>query len=179
MKTQLHAAMLALALATTPLAVHAAEPPAAEVDAMLAIDTPTFVKIVSSSNAFEIESSKLAEQKSALPDVKEFATQMIADHTKAGEDLKAALAGSGAAEPPTTALAPKHAAMLKLLQDADAASFDMLYIDMQAGAHMEAVSLFQTFAKGGDNDAVKAFATATLPTLQMHKEHVKDLVGRH
>jgi len=26
---------------------------------------------------------------------------------------------------------------------------------------------------------VRAFATATLPTLQMHKGHVKDLVGKH
>jgi putative membrane protein len=159
-----------------PLAAYAAQPaPADKAAAAFDVDKASFVKLVTSSNAFEIESSKLAQQKAKDPDVKEFAGQMIADHTKAGEKLKTA-AKLGDEQPE---LAPKHAAMLELLKGASEQDFEPLYIDMQATAHMEAVSLFATYAKGGDDAAVKAFAAETLPTLEMHKQHVMKLVAAH
>jgi putative membrane protein len=50
---------------------------------------------------------------------------------------------------------------------------------MQTTAHMEAVTLFATYAKGGDDAAVKAFAEKTLPKLDMHKMQVLKLVAAH
>jgi putative membrane protein len=76
-------------------------------------------------------------------------------------------------------LAPKHAAMLETLKGASEQDFQALYIEMQTVAHMEAVTLFATYAKGGDDAAVKAFAAETLPTLAMHKMHVMKLVAAH
>src|SRR4051812_5773507 len=78
---------------------------------MYDVAAPDFVKAVSGSNAFEIQSSVLAQKKSQSQDVKAFAAQMIADHTKAQADLKAA-----ASSPPSDELAPKQAAMNKLLE---------------------------------------------------------------
>jgi len=69
--------------------------------------------------------------------------------------------------------------MLKLLDAASGDEFQALYIDMQTVAHMEAVTLFATYAKGGDDEAVKTFAEKTLPTLEMHKSHVMKLVAAH
>ena len=175
MKTLLKASAIALAMSMAGGAYAATEKMPSP---MFMVETPDWVKTVTSSNMFEIESSKLAEQKGTTEDVKTFAAQMIKDHTKAGEDLKATLE-KAKMQPPPEALSPKHAAMMKLLQDANGTDFEMLYIDMQASAHMEAVSLFQTYAGSGDNAAVKAFAKATLPTLEMHKMHVKKLVAAH
>ncbi|WP_413708555.1 DUF4142 domain-containing protein [Rhizobium sp. Rhizsp82] len=174
---------IALALvATTALAfsfvpsVDAKSPASADTAAApFKVDKASFVKVVSSSNAFEIESSKLAEEKAKDGDFKEFAKQMIADHTKAAEELKAAAKVDGP-EPP---MAPKHAAMLETLKGASEQEFQPLYIEMQNVAHMEAVSLFATYAKGGDDPAVQAFAKKTLPTLEMHKMHVQKLVAAH
>ena len=42
------------------------------------------------ANMFEVETSKVALEKSTRDDVKQFAQQMIDDHGKAGEELKAA-----------------------------------------------------------------------------------------
>ena len=39
---------------------------------------------------------------------------------------------------------------------------------MQVDAHKSAVSLFQRYAKGGDNAKLKDWAQKTLPTLQHH-----------
>ena len=159
-----------------PAAGFAAEPSSADkAAAAFNVDRASFVKVATSSNAFEIESSKLVEQKAKDADVKEFAKQMVADHTKAAEGLMAA-AKLGDEAPK---LSPKHAAMLELLKGASEQDFQPLYIDMQATAHIEAVSLFATYAKGGDDAAVKAFAADTLPTLEMHKKHVMKLVAAH
>jgi putative membrane protein len=177
MKTFAIAAVAGLLLMSTNAFAQEALP-GTEADAMYAVDTPTFVKLVSSSNEFEIQSSELAEEKGQSDHVKEVAAQIIADHSKAAEDLAAALEEAGKAAPPEQpVLSPKHQAMIALLEGAEGTEFEMLYVDMQAVAHMEAVSLFQTFAKGGDNEAVQAFAAETLPTLVMHLDHVKEIVA--
>jgi putative membrane protein len=140
------------------------------------VDTTTFVKKVSAANEFEIKSSELAQQKASAEDVKTFAAQMVKDHTKAGEDFKAALSQGDmtSATPETTS---PEASMLKELQDASGDSFQMKYIDMQAKAHSEAVALFQNYAQSGDDPALKEFAKKTLPVLQQHERHVKELLA--
>lgn len=178
--------IFALPLAAALLAASAAfaaDKPAKPANAAtppLAVDTTTFVKTASGANEFEIRSSKLAEEKAASADVKDVAATIIKDHEKAGKDLKAALEKSGKpapAEPPM--LAPKQGAMLKLLEGASGAEFETLYIDMQAKAHMEAVTLFRNFAGTRDDANVVAFAKETLPALEMHTMHVMELVKAH
>jgi putative membrane protein len=46
---------------------------------------------------------------------------------------------------------------------------------MQVDAHENAVSLFERYAKGGDNAELKAFAAKQLPHLQEHLRMAKDL----
>ena len=75
--------------------------------------------------------------------------------------------------------AQMQSGMLKLLEGAQGQDFDMLYVDMQAGAHMEAVALFDTYSKPGDDAALTSFAKQTLPTLEMRLMHVKELVAQH
>ena len=41
--------------------------------------------------------------------------------------------------------------------------------------HKAAVSLFQRYAKGGDNPDLKAFAAKYLPVVQMHLKMAQDL----
>lgn len=163
-------------LSASPALLMAKMPASADTAApAMSVDKASFVKVVTSSNEFEIESSKLAEQKAKDADVKTFAKKMISDHTEAAEGLKKA-AKLGDAAP---VLSPKHAAMLELLKGATDQEFEPLYIDMQTSAHMEAVTLFATYAKGGDDAAVEAFAKKTLPKLEMHKTHVLKLVAAH
>src|SRR5436190_12846618 len=50
--------------------------------------TEDFVKEVAVSDMFEIESSKLAQQKASAAPVKTFAGQMVTDHSKTTAELK-------------------------------------------------------------------------------------------
>ncbi|MER9977598.1 DUF4142 domain-containing protein [Mesorhizobium sp. M0085] len=52
-------------------------------------------------------------------------------------------------------------------------------MEMQTQAHKEAVALFSAYANSGDDPATKEFAKKTLPVLQMHERHVKDLAAAH
>ena len=175
--------IITLAVTASMLAVTAASSfaedakPADTSIAVMQFDKATWVKTVSSANFFEIESSKLALEKSASDDVKAFAQQMIDDHTKAGEKLAGILKKEGTDLPPRD-LAPKQADALELLKKFDGKDFDAAYVSLQHGAHMEAVSLFMTYAAKPDDPELGAFAKETLPTLEMHLEHVKMMVAK-
>jgi putative membrane protein len=168
------AALISIAMTRT---VFAAEQPVQKIDASMPagqLDEATFVKMVSSSNKFEIDSSKLAVDKAASAEVQAFAEQMIADHTKAGEEFVATLEKKGQ-EPPAAELTPKHGEQLKQLEGAGDQDFDATYVSLQEAAHVEAVDLFRTYSEKPDDPALGEFAKKTLPTLEMHLEHVKKL----
>lgn len=162
----------------TATAAFAASMPAKDADAAsppIKIDTPTFVKVASGANEWEIQTSKLAEEKASAADVKKVAAEIIKGHTEAGENLKAAL-GKSSKPAPAPMLAPKQQEQLKQLQAANGADFDALYINMQAHAHMEAIALFRNFAGTGDDENVVAFAKKTLPDIEMHTMHILEAV---
>lgn len=127
-----------------------------------------FVAKAAASDMFEIAAGKLVAQRSTNPDVKKFAATMVKAHTKTTEDLKAAIAASGAAITPPTALPEDLQGKLDDLTKADAKDFDKKYADSQVDAHQAALNLLQRYAQDGDTPAIKAFATATAPAVQEH-----------
>lgn len=54
-------------------------------------------------------------------------------------------------------------------------SFDKSYVNNQVAAHEKAVELFKKEAASGDKPDLKAFAGETLPALEKHLEHAKQL----
>jgi len=70
----------------------------------------------------------------------------------------------------------KHKADLDSLQNAKDA-VDKPYVQLQRDAHSEAVTLFESYAKDGDNAQLKTFASETLPTLKMHQEMIEKIAA--
>lgn len=134
-----------------------------------------FVNKASIANEFEIESSKLALEKSQSNDVKKFAQTMIDQHTKTGQVLEKTLESSKSKAQATEELDDKHQKMLDKLQSASSKNFDSQYIAMQKDAHKDAVNLFSSYSKHGKDTALKNFAADTLPTLKEHLKHVETL----
>jgi putative membrane protein len=130
--------------------------------------THDFVQEAAISDIFEIESSKLAEQR-ADDATKGFAKQMIADHTKTSDELRAAV-GSDPNTPLPGALDSSHQSKLDKLTGLTGEDFTKQYREMQVSAHKNAVSLFERYAKGGDSEKLKNWAAKTLPDLQHHLE---------
>jgi putative membrane protein len=169
------AAALCLALAGPAYAQSLGE--RTGVNAMLGITPKTedFIKEAASSDMFEIQSSQLAVQRATDEKVKTFAQQMITDHTKTSTEMKGMVqAGTVKAEIPTAMLA-SHQKMLDKLNGLNGADFTKQYLDDQVTAHKDAVSLFQRYGKGGDNEPLKTWATTTLPALEHHHQMAQDL----
>jgi putative membrane protein len=140
----------------------------------IAPTTADFVKEVAISDMFEIESSKLAEQKGNTQE-KSFAQQMVTDHTKTSSDLKQMVSGGKVkAELPST-LDSSQQSKLDKLKDASGKDFSSDFDSDQVSAHKDAVSLFERYAKSGDNADLKDWAGKTLPTLQHHLDMAQEL----
>jgi len=136
--------------------------------------TADFVKEVAISDIFEIGSSKLAQEK-GNPAEKSFASQMVTDHTKTSNDLKGLVSnGKVKAELPT-ALDSSHQSKLDKLKGESGKDFSSDYDSMQVSAHKDAVSLFERYAKSGENAELKEWAGKTLPTLKHHLEMAENL----
>mgnify|MGYP000722284111 CR=1 FL=1 len=127
-----------------------------------------FVAKAAASDMFEIEAAKVAAKRSTNASVKKFAASMEKAHMATTEELKSAIAASGAAITPPTMLPADLQGKLDDLNKADAKDFDKKYADSQVDAHQAALNLLQRYAQDGDTPAIKAFAAATAPKVQEH-----------
>src|SRR5512140_2446637 len=75
----------------------------------------------------EVELGRLASQKAQSPEVKQFAEQMVNDHTQANQQLKQAAAGMNIPE----SLDPEHQALKDKLSGLSGNDFDREYIKAQ------------------------------------------------
>lgn len=135
--------------------------------------TEDFIKEAAMSDMLEIDAAKIAQQKGD-PDEKKFAEQMIADHSKTSSELKGLVPSDMTSAVPTT-LDDSSQKKLDKLNDAKANDFASQYDPMQVSAHEDAVSLFERYAKGGDNAKLKDWAGKTLPALQHHLQMAEQM----
>jgi putative membrane protein len=148
--------------------------PALALAADVSSQTKDFVSDVAVGNKFEIDTSQLALKYAKSPDVKNFAQQMITDHTKAGEEFKTALM-QAKIEPPAENDVTHTAKYAKLRLFTTKDGFDAAYMDDQLKAHQETVAKFKDYAANGPTPEIKAFANNLLPTLEHHLSMAKDL----
>ena len=140
----------------------------------IAPTTADFVKEVAISDMFEIESNKLGKEKGNAAQ-KSFASQMIIDHTKTSTELKGLVTGGKVKAELPTALDSSHQTKLDKLKGESGKDFSSDFDSMQVSAHKDAVSLFERYAKGGDNDELKNWAGQTLPALKHHLDMAEGL----
>ncbi len=124
-----------------------------------------FAQAAASSDAFEIQSSQLALQRTRSPAVRRFAQRMIDDHSKSTQQLTDLATAKGITVAPS--LDPNQEHMLAVLQGAQR-SFDTEYWRDQVTGHQAAVATFQSEISNGYDPDFKSFAQQTLPIIQDH-----------
>lgn len=136
--------------------------------------TADFVKEVAISDMFELESNKLPQNKSNAAE-KNFASMTVTDHTKTGSELKALVSGGKVKAELPAGLDESHQKKLDALKGKTGKDFSSEFDSMQVSAHKDAASLFERYAKGGDNAELKNWAGKALPALKHHLEMAQDL----
>jgi putative membrane protein len=139
----------------------------------IAPKTADFVKEVAMSDMTEIAAAKIGQERGNARE-KAFATQMITDHTKTSEELKSMVPAEARAAIPT-ALDSSSQSKIDKLKNAKPDDFSSDFDAMQVSAHKDAVSLFERYAKGGEDPKLKEWAGKTLPALQHHLEMAQNL----
>jgi putative membrane protein len=139
--------------------------------------TQDFVTEATNSDVLELAAAKLAEDKGNAEE-KKFAGQMTADHTQTSKDLKAMVDSGDVKAMIPVKLDSYGQKKLDELRDAKPQDFAGYYDSIQVSAHKDAVSLFERYAKSGDNPKLKDWAGKTLPVLQHHLEMAENLKKR-
>ena len=136
-------------------------------------DDTKFAITVADAGMFEVAASQLALQNAQASNVKDFATMMVTDHTAANNELKETAAKKNISLP--AQLSDAHQKKYDDLSTKKGADFDKAYVDCMLDGHKDAVAAFQKESdKGNDND-LKTWAGAKLPTLQHHLEVIQSI----
>ena len=129
--------------------------------------TEDFVLEAASSDMFEIESSKLALERSDEK-TKAFAQHMLTDHQKTSDELKAMVTSGKIKATIRTAMSSAHQGMLDDLKKLQFDDFTKQYHSDQEDVHGDAIDLFKRYGDEGENAELQAWAAKTQPALEHH-----------
>jgi putative membrane protein len=137
-------------------------------DSTQVLDDSKFAVEAANGGMMEVELGKLAQNKAIAADAAKFANMMVADHSKANNELKA-IAGTKVITLPAI-LDNKTQKDYDDFSKMKREEFDKAYIEYMVKDHKEDIELFQKEADNGKVPELKAFAAKTLPILKHHLE---------
>lgn len=137
----------------------AQETPAGKSSSVSAKDK-TFMKKAAKGGMMEVGMGRLAEQKAQSDDVKSFGKRMVADHSKANDELKK--------------IATEKNVKLPAKEPTVSWSSDKAYMDMMVKDHGKDLAEFKEEAKSGSDPDVKKFAEDTAKVVQEHLDLAKE-----
>ncbi len=153
----------------------ASETPASSAANPVSADDQTFVTAVGQAGMTEVESGGYAGSNSSNADVKQFGALMVTQHTELGKQLSDLSANNGFTFP--TEVGPSNQQLLDQLTKLSGSEFDNTYVNAMVEGHTQAVQLFENASKTAQNPDLKAWATQTLPEIQMHLEKAQALAA--
>jgi putative membrane protein len=145
-------------------------------------DVQEFVREVTMKNTAEIELGRLAAQRGQHADVKAYGQMMVDEHTKAGAELKSALAPHNV-QMPAEQMDEKHRELAERLRGLNGREFDREYMNAMVDGHQEVHDLLEDRADDGRNNnnaqgaemAVNQWAAKTLPAVDKHHQRAEQI----
>ena len=134
-----------------------------------------FMAKAAQSDMTEIQTSQLALKRSQNQQVRQFAQEMIQQHTQSSNKLKPLAAQKGVALPKS--LGADNQALLTQLTRLSGTQFDQAYMSGQARAHAKTQSFYQSELQQGQDTDVKSFASQVLPIVTAHLRMAQNMVA--
>ncbi|MGE5109564.1 MAG: DUF4142 domain-containing protein [Acidobacteriaceae bacterium] len=140
---------------------------------------PQIVQIVQTANKIDIDQAKLALAKSKNPQVKDFANQMISDHTnleKSVADLAKKLNVTPEQSATSKQLQQQAADESKKLKSLSGKAFDKEYASHEVAFHQAVIdAASKTLIPNAKNPELKSALQGAAPLLEGHKQHAQQL----
>jgi len=135
-----------------------------------------FVQAAAILDMYEIESAKMALERSKSAEVK-VAQMILEDHTASSEKLKGLVGSGQVKEALPTELDERRKGLLDNLRGSGGTDFDGRYIKQQIAAHHEGLVLMAGYKTAGQDEALKAFAAEVEPKIKMHLDMAQAMGG--
>ncbi len=140
---------------------------------------PQIAGIVVTANQIDVDAGKIAKSKSKNKEVKQFAQQMITDHTAVNKQA-AALAKKLGVKPEdsdTSKALKKGAEENKAnLKKVKGAAFDKAYVDHEVAYHQQVLdAIDKVLIPSAQNAELKGLIEKVRPAIQAHLEHAQHL----
>ena len=135
-----------------------------------------FARAAAAGGLAEVELGRLVDYNGQSPEARQFGQRMVADHSKANDQLKALAVAANIPLP--NAPGPEDQAMRERLDKMRGEAFDRDYIRGQISAHQETVQLFEYEIESGQDAQLKNYAAQTLPVLMRHLEMAQNINAR-
>lgn len=136
-----------------------------------------FIRMAAEGNNAEIQMSQLALQKAQSEQVRQYAQQMIDQHTTANQQLEPLAAERGIDL--STEASSFDTAVLEQLSQVPDAEFDRAYMNAQVNAHLKSAAVFRTGAQQVKDTALQNYAITLLPSIQQHLEMANQMTQNH
>ena len=124
------------------------------------------IRPIAQGGMAEVSLSLLASRRASDQDVRDFAQQMVQDHSQANRQLRRLAMRKGLSLP--SGMDPPHQLAMNRLRRRNGTVFDRTYMREMVQDHDATLALFRDYARNGDDPELRAWATATLPTLRHH-----------
>ncbi|MBO3461360.1 MAG: DUF4142 domain-containing protein [Aetokthonos hydrillicola CCALA 1050] len=140
-----------------------------------ALDKEFMTKAAQSDNT-EIQISKLALQKSQDKTVRNFAQEMIRDHTNSSNQLKQIAERKGFTLP--KGVGADNQALVTGLKNTSGSQFNRAYMQGQIQAHTKTEAEYQKYIKQGQDPDLQAFANKISPIVAEHLQMAQKNVAQ-
>jgi putative membrane protein len=132
-----------------------------------------FIDMAAQTDMLEAHLGQMAADQAGDQKVKDYAQMLVTDHTNDYQQLNTLAAKDNLTVP--KGLDEKHQKMVAPFEKLKGAAFDSKYQQTMVAGHTEAIGVYKKEAADAQNPDVKAYAAATLPTLDKHLTDAKDL----
>ncbi len=137
-----------------------------------------FADLATKNDAFAIAAARLAQSKSSSPAIRAYAAKMIAAHAGLTARITKAATAARPAIVPDGSSTQDYDAKLAELRTLSGAAFDQAYVAGQIHEHHVALSLYELYARGGEDANLKAAAIAIVPIVKSHIAMAEALAGK-
>ena len=135
--------------------------------------------IVVTANQVDIDAGELAKSRTQSPPVREFAQQMITDHTGVNKQATALVNRLKVTPEPndtSKSLQQGGDANVAHLKTLSGVAFDRAYVDHEVAYHQQVIdALDKTLVPSAQNAELKALLVKVRPAFVAHLEHAKHL----
>lgn len=137
----------------------------------------SFATQAAANGMYEVEVSRLASTRAAMPQVRSYAQMMVDQHTASNNELAAILRARRLPMP--GALPADKQARVSRMAALSGAAFDREYVRM-AGVedHLANIALFEQAERSVGDADLRAFMVKTMPVLRTHLQQAQVLAGQ-